>query len=130
MSDNIISIDTIRIDRKKPRKCVCEERHFTVDTENREVTCECGVIVDPFEALMYLAEHYERINRQHQALHDQRTEWMKTKPYSVMFKDLERSYQRGTMLPSCPKCEEMFDFKDIHFWSNAEFYRKLEQARR
>jgi hypothetical protein len=34
------------------------------------------------------------------------------------------------MLPSCPKCEKMFDFKDIKFWSNAEFYHKLELSRR
>jgi hypothetical protein len=80
--------------------------------------------------MSYLANFYERINRQHEALYAQAQEWKKQKPYSVIFKNLERHYQRGTMLPSCPKCEQMFDFKDIKFWSNAEFYRKLELSRR
>jgi hypothetical protein len=130
VNEKILSIDAIRIDRKKPRKCVCKERHFTIDTVNRELTCECGIVTDPFEVLMDIHAHFDRIDRRHQELYEQRQEWLKTKPHSVMFKNLERSYQRVTMLPSCPKCEQMFDFKDITFWSNAEFYRKLEQSRR
>lgn len=130
MSDNIISIDAIRIERHKPRKCVCEEKRFTVDTRNREITCGCGQVVDPFEAMEYLARHYEMVNEQHKALHAQAQEWRKQKPHSVLFKQLEKEYQRGSYLPSCPVCKSMFDFKDISFWSNAEFYRKLEQSRR
>lgn len=132
MSDNIISIDVIRIERHKPRKCTCDEKDkkFTVDTQNREVTCDCGMVVDPFEALMYLANHYERINNQHKALYEQAQEWKKEKPYSVLFKGLERDYQRGKMLPTCPKCGDSFDFKNISGWRNAEFFRKLEQSRR
>jgi hypothetical protein len=127
--ENIIQLDDIRIERHKPRKCTCnpDEKKFTVDTVNKEITCQCGMIVDPFEAMEYLATHYERVNREHQRLYDQAQEWTMTKPYSVLFKYLEQRYRRGTMLPSCPKCEQMFDFKDITFWSNADFYRKLEQ---
>lgn len=128
MNDNIIQIDTVRIDRNKPRNCVCEDRHFTIDTTNREVTCECGLVVDPFEALEYITKHYESINDKHRRLNDQAQQWMKEKPHSVMFKELERHYRRGIMLPFCPKCRDMFDYKDISSHGNAEFYHKLEQS--
>lgn len=131
MSDagTIIQIDTLRIDRNRKRKCICDpyDKKFTVDSVNREITCECGMIVDPFEAMEYLANHYELLNEQHRRLYDQRQEWIKTKPYSVLFKDLERSYSRGTMLPSCPRCNQVFDFKEISGWTNAEYYRKWKE---
>lgn len=127
MQDNIILLDILRIQRNKPRKCTCKIRKFTVDTVNREVTCGCGLIVDPFEALLYLATHYEHINEQHKALDDQRKEWIRQKPHSVIFKHLEQQYRRGKMLPFCPKCDSLFDFKEIKSWGNAEFYRKLQQ---
>ena len=123
--DKIIQIDALRIERNKPRKCVCENPVFTLDTTNREVTCECGVTHDPFDALYHIAEEYERINEQHRLLHQQAQEWIKTKPYSVLFKKLEQHYRRGTMLPHCPKCDSLFDFQEITSWGNAEFYRRM-----
>lgn len=128
--DEIISLDAIRIDRNVPRKCTCETKKFTVDIENREITCGCGMVTDPFEAMLYIAKYYERINRDHESLNEQRKQWLKEKPYSVIFKEMERHYQRGTMLPSCPNCDQLFDFKQLKSWHNAEFYRKLEQSRR
>jgi hypothetical protein len=88
------------------------------------------MVVDPFEAMLDVARHYERINEQHQALDAQRREWIKQKPHSVLFKRLEQQYMRGEMLPYCPKCENLFDFKDVRCFGNAEFYRKLEKSRR
>lgn len=129
MNETIIQLDAVRIERHKPRKCTCDVRKFSVDTVNREITCGCGLTVDPFEAMEYLARHVERINEAHKALHEQRVQWFKEKPHSVIFKDLERNYQRGTMLPACPKCDATIDFKELKFWRNAEFYRKLEANR-
>lgn len=124
--DNIIVLDHIRIDRRIPRKCTCKVRKFTVDTTNREITCSCGLTVDPFEAMEYIAKHYERINHDHEALNEQRKQWLKEKPQSVLFKSLERSYQRGTMFPYCPNCESPFDIKKITSWVNAEFFLKRQ----
>lgn len=129
-SDKLIQLDFIRVDRNKPRKCVCERPKYSVDTVNREITCECGMVIDPFEAMLNLAKHYEDRNLQHKLLNEQRQQWIKEKPHSIIFKQLERSYQRGTMLPCCPQCEQMFDFKDVTRFVNAEFYRKLEGKRR
>lgn len=126
MDDNIIQLDVIRIDRNKPRKCTCKHPKFTLDTKNREVTCGCGMVHDPFEAMLNLAGRHEELNRQQRSLNDQRTQWLKEKPHSVIFKGLERSYRKGTMLPFCPSCGDMIDFKDMMSFGNAEFYRKLK----
>lgn len=125
MKDKIITLDAIRLERHKPRKCTCgDERSFTVDKVNREITCGCGMVVDPFEAMLHLAEHYDYINRQHEAMDQQRREWIKQKPYSVIFKKLEQSYQRGKMLPTCPRCSQVFDYTEINGHVNAEYYRR------
>lgn len=123
--DNVIQLDMLRIDRNKPRKCTCDERKkkFMIDTVNREVTCECGMTVDPFEAIVYLGKYYERINEQQERMNEQRAQWKKEKPYSVLFKELERHYRRGEMMPNCPACQSAFDFKHISFWSNKMFFR-------
>jgi hypothetical protein len=128
-SDNIIQIDALRIERNKQRKCTCDPRNkkFTIDTTNREVTCGCGLVVDPFEAMEHLAKYYERINDNHKRLRAQADAWIKEKPYSVLFKRLEVDYQRGKMLPYCPTCKELFDFKDVTSFGNAEFYRKRQR---
>jgi len=85
---------------------------------------------DPFEALVNLAGRHEELNRQQTSLFEQRNQWLKEKPHSVIFKRLEQSYRRGTMLPFCPKCDQLFDFKDVNSFGNAEFYRKLEARKR
>ena len=126
-TEKIVVLDAIRIERHRPRKCTCEIRKFTVDTVNREVTCGCGMVVDPFEAMEHLAKYYERVNRDHESLNEQRKQWIEEKPHSILFKDMERHYRRGTMLPHCPECEKLIDFKNITSWGNAEFYRLLEQ---
>lgn len=126
--DNIVTLDMLRIERNKPRKCICDQynKKFTVDSVNREVTCDCGQIVDPFEAMEYLARHYDRLNEQHKGMHEQKKLWLKEKPHSVLFKKLEQSYKRGTMLPNCPNCEMPFEYEKITSHTNAEFYRKLK----
>lgn len=125
--DKIIVLDTLRIERNKPRKCTCgDRRQYSVDKVNREVACGCGIVWDAFEALLDVAVHYEDENRSHRLMNEQRQEWVKEKPHSVLFKRLERSYRRGEMLPSCPRCDQTFDFKDVNFFTNAQFYKALE----
>ncbi|MBW4083604.1 hypothetical protein [Paenibacillus sp. S150] len=127
-NDKIITLDVIRLERHKPRKCTCgDDKHFTVDKVNREITCDCGMTVDPFEAMLHLAEHYDYLNRQHESLSQQRLQWLKEKPHSVIFKKLEREYQRGKMLPYCPRCEQPFDYKNINSHVSAEYFRKWQE---
>lgn len=122
--DNLVTLDTLRIERNKPRKCTCgDRRQYSVDKVNREVTCGCGLVWDAFDALLNVAEHYEEENRNHKHMYEQRNEWLKQKPFSVLFKKLERSYRRGEMLPNCPHCGEIFDYTELNGHTNAMFYR-------
>lgn len=125
--DNIIQLDILRVERHKPRKCTCDKPKFLVDTENREVTCECGMAHDAFEALLNLAERHEEINRSQRAMHEQKSIWVKQKPHSVLFKRLEQDYQHGKMLPYCPTCNYLIELDKLTSWGNAGFY--LERQR-
>ena len=124
--DNIVQLDSLRIEWHNKRKCVCEVKRYVIDKVNREIKCGCGILHDPFEALLDIASGHERINEQHKNLKAQAEQWKKEKPYSVLFKELERGYQRGVMFPYCPSCDGLFDFKDISAWGNADFYRRLK----
>lgn len=130
MDDNIFQLDALRIKRQEKRKCVCDERDkkFTIDTVNREITCECGIVTDPFEAIMSVAKTYERINEQHQAMDQQRREWLRQKPHSVLFKELEKHYRRGEMLPYCPVCDHLIELDKLSAWGNAKFYLERQRA--
>lgn len=76
--------------------------------------------------MLDFANHYERENRKQDEMEQQRRQWAKEKPHSVLFKQLERQYQRGEMLPTCPTCGGTFDFKDIRLYTNARFFRAMQ----
>lgn len=122
---NLIQLDVLRIERNKPRKCVCKVRRFSIDTKNREVVCDCGLWVDPFEAILEMATMHERVNEQYKRMYEQMIQWQKEKPRSVIFKRLERDYRKGTMLPACPVCDKSFDFADIVGWRHRD-HTKLD----
>lgn len=134
--NNLIQIDMLRVEKNRPRKCVCKVRKFTLDTKNREVTCGCGIVHDPFEAMLYLASHYHMLNEQAVKVREQ-IDWLKQeyetlkrqKPSEAIFKELEEKYNLGRMLPMCPCCGELFHFKDIKRWSSSIFYKAPKHRR-
>lgn len=125
VEENVIHLDTLRLERNKPRKCTCDpnNRRFVIDTTNKQVECGCGLRVDPYEAIEDLAKRHKRLNEQQDQMYAQREQWMKEKPWSVLFKRLEQTYKKGTMLPTCPECGNTFDYKDIKAHTNAHFYK-------
>lgn len=127
-NEKVISIDALRINRKISKKCTCKSMKYTVDTVNREITCGCGTVVDPFEALRDMATNYDYINRQHQDLNEQRVKWLRQKPRSIIFKNLEQSERKGTMLPVCPNCRVPFEFNKVVSFVNAEFFRTRQRT--
>ena len=59
---DIVRFDLVKINRGREKLCKCVVPHFEIDTENRIVLCQkCGAILDPFEALVKLAEHPEKM---------------------------------------------------------------------
>jgi len=118
LPDKIIDIDIVRANWNFKKKCTCQNRTFVVDPRNREIHCgQCGEIVDPFEALLELSNHYERINSQLHQIYEQKVELSKYKPHLLVIKSLESQYRGEKMLPLCPVCHEPFYLEEITSWT-------------
>lgn len=131
LPDKVKRIDVLRVEYGKKKLCQCSDPHYEIDYQNRLVYCvDCGAIVDPFEALMEIANSYDRIGRQIDALLEQRREIANYKPHLVAIKDLERRYraQHFSMLPCCPHCGEAFDLPELTHWINRAFLKKKKEA--
>ena len=88
--------------------------HYEIDMQNRLVVCkDCGAIIDPLDALVEIAKHYERIERWNQAVLDQRREIENYKPRLLVIRELEKRYCGQKMAPRCPHCGKPFDLKEI-----------------
>lgn len=130
LPDNVKRIDVLRVEFGKRKLCECYNPHYEIDYQNRLVYClDCGAIVDPFEALVKLARHYERIGEQVEALLEQRREIASYKPHLVVLKELEKRYrsQHFSMVPCCPRCGEPFDLPELTHWANRKFLRSKEE---
>jgi len=128
LPDKILHIDALRIFRGAEKRCKCKDRSFVVDTQNHTVNCgSCGAIVDPFEAMKELSEHYERLEYEVEALLQQRREIAAYQPHRIVIRDLERHWQGGKMLPTCPNCSQPIHLEKLSFWVNAEIYGPKRQ---
>ena len=114
-------LDLFRINRQAEKLCKCEIPKFDIDTKNRIISCQtCEAILDPFEAFIKIAEHYELIDNHYEYLKELTEEYKKYKPMGI-FKRYEREYKRG-MLPVCPKCNQHFEFTNITEWRNKKYF--------
>lgn len=128
LPDKIIPISFLRKNHDKNKKCTCVNRKFEIDTQNKEVCCvECGTIVNPYDALLDISEHYEQINREVQRLLDQRKEILNWQPHLLAVRDLERIYRSKDMIPCCPHCGRGIEAKEF---TTRMVNRKYEQERR
>lgn len=121
---DIIRFDHVKINRGREKLCKCSAPHFEIDTENRIVLCQnCGAILDPFEALVKLAEHQEkmvetqkrmqeRIKAYREEAEQERTKMIKSK----VFREMQKHYNAG-LFPYCPECKKRFDPTKIKEWS-------------
>jgi predicted molibdopterin-dependent oxidoreductase YjgC len=117
LPENIVHIDVLRINRGIEKRCKCKDKTFIVDTQNRCVNCgSCGALIDPYEAIEYLATYWERVEQQTEALLEQRRQIANYKPHLVVMRELERRYRGKKMLPCCPHCGRGFYFEEIKSW--------------
>ncbi|EKQ56212.1 MULTISPECIES: hypothetical protein [unclassified Clostridium] len=132
LPDKIIDIDIIRANYNFKKKCTCSKRSFVLDPANREVHCrQCGQIVEPFEALMDLCNHYERINEQLKSSLEQKRQLDNYKPHLKVIKHLEENYRgKNKMIPYCPVCGEPFYLEELISWSGWEFGAALIEQRK
>lgn len=129
LSEQIVSIDALRIARGVNKRCRCLAARFLVDEDVREVTCrDCGARVDPFDACLRIMRHYDSIRDDVLALQDQQRRIADYKPHLRIMQRLEREYRGKKMLPVCPVCGEAFYFERITGWTNREIHERQHAA--
>lgn len=127
LPDQIVEFEALKINRGRKKFCQCLEKKFEIDTQNHIVTCaNCGAWVDPFDALVYIGEHYELERHFVQTLWEERKQIVNYKPHLIIIRELERQYRSKSMLPTCPHCGRAFFLEEIKGWQN----RDTEIARR
>ena len=111
-----IRIDVARIARGKKKLCQCLNPHYEVDPVNRIVECtDCGAIVDPFDAMLEISRHFERVNKQHEAMLEERRSVGGYEPRLRVLKELAKRYtsSKSPLVPRCPHCGDAFDIPDL-----------------
>lgn len=116
MSDRPVRFDLARIEYGKKKLCQCITPHYEIDVQNRLVTCTtCNAIVEPYEALLQLARHWERNNNIHEAMLAEREAVAGYTPQRKVIKNLESKYNQRNpvMLPTCPRCHAPFKIEEL-----------------
>ena len=117
LPENVTRIDVARVDMAARKMCRCAEPHYVVDVPNRLVHCGvCGALVDPFDAIKYIACHYDRVNRAMERQLEERRQIDEYKPRRVVMKKLEELFTkmgRHDFVPTCPRCGECFDLEEL-----------------
>lgn len=133
LPDNVIPLTTLSINRNKKKHCTCYTEYprkypqFEIDTTNREITCQhCGIVVDPFEALLNISRRDEKMMKETNRLLLQARELANYKPWLLTIRELERKCRSGEMILSCPHCSEGILFEEMTYWIN----KNIELQRR
>lgn len=125
MEHEIISFDLAKINRGKEKICKCKKPHYEIDTTNRLVMCtDCGAILEPFDALLSLAERMEEVEKlQNKMIGKAKTyselasEEFSKLIRSRVFRNMNEKYKNG-MFPICPECNTPFEPTEIQSWIN------------
>lgn len=124
--EKIVQLDQIRINRNLKKECNCSIKRYVVDTTNKRIFCQgCGTQVDPYDAMLDLANRHERINEDLQRLHEQRKQLLDYKPWLLTIRNLEKRYRGKKSLPCCPRCNKPFYLEELKTWISREWADKL-----
>lgn len=122
LPDKVVGLDQIRINKGLEKLCKCKGRKFTVDEQNRRITCNsCGAVVDPYDAMYELATNGDKLQKQVEHLLEQRKQILSYKPWLVAIKKIEKQYRGRKMIPNCPRCSEPFYLEELTSWSGKPF---------
>ena len=121
----IINLETLIINRRREKNCKCLKPHYEIDILNHLVYCQkCMAVVEPFEALVQLARHYEDINDSIKSARKYRQELMNYKPFLKEARRYEQMMRQKNMLPLCPKCNKAFNWNEVIAMTNKRFYKE------
>lgn len=127
LPDNVVSITALTINRNKRKNCECYNSYpkkrpaYEIDAVNKEITCRyCGVVIDPFDALLHISNEWEFVEEDTKRLLEQRKEIVNYKPWLLIIRNLEKECRGGSMIPSCPHCHKGILFEEFSGFTNKE----------
>ncbi len=120
----VVRFELARVNRGRHKICICTNPCYEVDMVNRIVSCEsCGAVVDAFDALVSIAERYERLEetqermiKKAQVYQEEADKEFKRLIRNRIFREMNANYKAG-LFPICPKCSEIFDPANIREWT-------------
>lgn len=125
MDNNIVQIDILKLEYDYKKICQCKNINYEIDVQNRLVRCtSCGAIRDPFDVLVTMANNVDRINEQLKRGYRKMYELDSYKPILREAKRYEKMMREKDLLPICPKCGELFEWKEVNSMGNKIFYKK------
>jgi len=129
LPDKIVSFGALRVEYGMEKTCQCKTARYEIDVKNRFVYCQdCGAIIEPFEALLNIAQYYERYEDRLNYMLEERRKLEEWNPRLLVAKNIVEHYHSGKMAPVCPRCHEAFDLKEIWQWTDARFVRPIEKT--
>lgn len=126
-----VSFDLLRINKGMKKICTCNPPHYEISVENRIIMCrDCGAVIDPFEAMLSIAEYHEQLREETNRLKEKAKVYseeankeLKRMRKSRVLREMEEQYRKN-MLPRCPKCREYIDPLEITEWTNAAYIKQ------
>ncbi len=121
----ILDFKILSINRNSQRICKCNPPTYCIDTTNRLIQCtKCNAYIQPFDAMLRIAEIGEELNKEIKRLKEQRNTYadevaalFNKKIKLNHFRNMQSKYFSG-MLPICPKCEKPFDPTKVTRYTN------------
>jgi phage FluMu protein Com len=124
MSDkDVIDFKHLKIERGRRKHCTCKNKGMIIDTTNRQIRCRhCEAILDPYDAILIMAERLEEYNHTADMLQDRinnfKREYNKlvrsTGALRFIADQVEQNKKSLFKLhPTCPACKEPFRIEEI-----------------
>ncbi len=128
-----VKFDLLRINKGMKKICTCNPPHYEISVKNRIIMCrDCGAVVDPFEAILSIAEYHEQLREETKRLKEkvkvyseEANKELKRMRKSRVFREMEEAY-RNNMFPECPECGKNFDPLKITCWTKAGYVKQGE----
>lgn len=112
----------LKVEYDRRKVCECNPRTFILDYKNKLVYCsKCGAIIDPFEALLDMAENAVSIQRDVVAYADLAAKERKIYMRFRGVNDISKKFRDG-LWPVCPYCKELIDPMEI-----SSYARKIKE---
>lgn len=103
----VVQIDGYRIARGKAKRefSACKHLNIVYDMQERRIWCEnCRSDVEPFDALVGLAEHWDRVTKNLERRRKEALEAESNNLISRASKVIDEAWRSRKMAPMCPHC--------------------------